>query len=129
MTETPIFDLAILYEKIKEVQKVAEKSRNLKGTYVKIINNATSSMHAATRKLSVRAQLGQTEQAEEEMAVLRRETATLRRENKQREMEVIRTEGYWSLSLLRLSTRLLVKLERGSLPPSPLYEEPGGGGT
>lgn len=68
------------------------KSRNLKGTYVKIINKA-SSMHAATRELSVRAQLSQTEQTEEEIAVLRRETATLRRENKhlQWEMEAIRT--------------------------------------
>lgn len=48
-------------------------------------------MHAATLELSVRAQLGQTEQAEEEMATLRRETAMLRRENKhlQREMEII----------------------------------------
>lgn len=63
MTETPTLDLvAILYEKIAEVQKIAEKSRNLKDTYVKLINNATTSMHAATRELSLRAQLGQSEQ-------------------------------------------------------------------
>lgn len=61
MTVTPTPDLvAILYEKISEIQKVAEKSRNLKGTCVKLINDATISMHAATRELSVRAQLGRT---------------------------------------------------------------------
>lgn len=58
-------------KKIAEVQKVAEKSKNLKGTYMKLINNATTSMYAATRELSIRAQLRQSEQAEE-MAVLRR---------------------------------------------------------
>lgn len=92
MSVTPTPDLtAILYEKIIEVQKVAERSRNLKGTYVKLINNATASMHAVTRELSARAQLGMSEQAEEEMAILRRETASLRNENRhlQKEMEVI----------------------------------------
>lgn len=85
-------DLATLYEKISEVQKLAEKSRNLKGTYVKLINCATAQMHAATRELSLRAQLGQSERAEEEVATLRRETATLRRENKHllQEIETIR---------------------------------------
>lgn len=73
MTVTSIPGLAaILYEKISEIQKVAEKSRNLKNTYVKLINNATISMYAATRELSVRAQFGQTEQSEEEMATLQR---------------------------------------------------------
>lgn len=55
MTPTPDL-VAILYEKISEIQKVAEKSRNLKGTYVKLINVAATSIHAATRELSVRTQ-------------------------------------------------------------------------
>lgn len=108
MTVAAMPDLvAMMYEKIMEVQKVAEKSRNLKGTYVKLINNAATSMHAATRELSIRAQLVQSEQAEEEMAALRRETATLRNENKhlQREIETIRKSS--SSSWPRLSPRLM----------------------
>lgn len=93
MSVTPTPDLAaILNERIAEVQNVAERSRNLKRIYVKLINNATDSMHAAARELFVRAQLGVPEQAEEEMTVLRRETASLRNENRhlQKEMEAIR---------------------------------------
>lgn len=119
MAVTPTPDLAaILYEKIQEVQKVAERSRNLKGTYVKLINNATASMHAATRELSVRAQLGQSEQAEEEMATLRRETATLRRENKhlQNEMETIRRR-LLELESVPISTRATGGVKEGILSP------------
>lgn len=92
MAVTPTPDLtSVLYEKISEIQKVAERSKNLKGTYVKLINNATAMMHAAAKELSTRAQLSQTEQAEEEMT-LRRETVSLRNENKylKREMDNIR---------------------------------------
>lgn len=73
---------ATIHEKVQEIQKITDRSKNLKGTYVKTLNEATIKIQFATKELSARAQLAQPECAEKEMAVLRREIAVLLEENR-----------------------------------------------
>lgn len=70
------------------IRKVAERSKNLKGTCIKELKEAAAAVTAAVETLAKRAQLPQAEAVEEEMEKFRKEIRDLKYNNKKMQAQL-----------------------------------------
>lgn len=75
------------------IRKVAERSKNLRGGWVKELKEAAAAVVAAVEALSKRTQLPQNEEVEEEMDKFRKEIRELKHNNKRMQLQLAVSKG------------------------------------